>query len=120
MESKERAFWERVNNLIRDQFGTITEFCEVAEISYDTFISQRTRGNIPKIDQLLKMSRTLDIPVEELVDGTTSLTPKESAQLREHEEVMKIANELLKASKDKLEIVEKLIESWHLDSGVRK
>jgi transcriptional regulator with XRE-family HTH domain len=120
MKTKERAFWDRLAKHIGSQFESISDFCEVSGISYDTYYTQKARGTLPKIDQLLKMSRTLDIPVEELVDGTTSLTPKESAQLRDHEEVMRIANELLKASRDKLEVVEKLIESWNLDSEESK
>lgn len=115
MESKEKAFWERVSHLIRDQFGTITEFCEVTGISYDTFISQRTRGNIPKIDQLIVMAHTLEVSVEELVEGVPYHIDRNLA-LMKHEEIMKIANNLLKASKEKLEVIEKLIESWGLDS----
>ena len=114
METKEINFWNRVDSLVNSQFDSLTEYCETAGIHYGTMISQRARGSIPKIDQLITMAHSLEITVDELVTGDPppvisreNLNPSENL-----DEIVRLANEMNRLSREKLEIIKNMIHSW--------
>ena len=100
-----RQFWLYVDGLIAMRGLSLGDFCKQADINYNTVSYQRVRRALPKIEQLLSMSKVLGLSVEELVYGKkTKETPIEFTP-----RVMNIATRCMTANEEDLTLVERIL-----------
>lgn len=84
-------FWKRVDDLLYIRRKSLTDLCNDCEIAYSAVNSQRTRGAIPKSEQLYDMAQYLGVPMEFLLTGESNQALPEKLRavvdyLREHED----------------------------------
>lgn len=61
------SFWDRIDQLLAMTKSNLTDMCTHLKLSYGSVNTQRTRHSIPKIEQLLDMSRYFGVSVESLL-----------------------------------------------------
>lgn len=69
MEIDGRAFWFRVDDRLANAGRSLADLCSSINVSYFTVNTQRKNHKLPKVEQLLMMSRELGMTMEELVTG---------------------------------------------------
>ena len=62
-----RAFWASIDSRLSEKGVNLRTLCSSLGIVYNTLGNQRTRHTIPKIEQLLDMSRYFGVSVESLL-----------------------------------------------------
>lgn len=108
------AFWERFDFLMKEKFSDLGDFCEVAGLNYNTIISQRARKSVPKIEQLLDMSRTLETALDFLISGKET-TDSVTALLKSNPTIKHITLRLTKCDTQQLHCLNSLLDTWRID-----
>lgn len=108
------AFWERFDSLMKEKFSDLGEFCKAAGLNYNTIISQRQRKSVPKIEQLLDMSRTLETALDYLISGRESSDPL-TLILNTNLIIKNLTYRLTKCDAEQLHCVNSLLDTWRID-----
>jgi len=111
MKNDASLFWERFDKIMKNSFSDLGDFCEFAEMSYNTVISQRTRKSMPKIEQLMIMASALHVSLNYLVTGQQIADPVLKS-IDNNPAVKEIAHKLTMCDESKLAIVSAMLDSW--------
>ena len=98
-----KEFWNNIDKLLRDRDLTLTDMCNKTGIAYNTVNGQRVRQSLPKLDQLLSMSRFLGTSMENLIMPSHD---KKSPQMQRIDNIRKAC---LIASEEDLKLVERIL-----------
>lgn len=79
-------FWKRIDAYMIDNKITLRELAAKTGISYSTINSQRTRQNLPKVDQLVTMAQALGLSLEYMLTGKGTLPLKSEARAVQNDE----------------------------------
>lgn len=79
-------FWKRIDAYMIDNKITLRKLAAKTGISYSTINSQRTRQNLPKVDQLVTMAQALGLSLEYMLTGKGTLPFKPEAQAVQNDE----------------------------------
>lgn len=69
-------FWNRTNDLLKQQGNTQLELCTTCEINHQTFRGWIVHGTYPNALQVVKIAKFLNTSVEYLVTGIEPDTSK--------------------------------------------
>jgi hypothetical protein len=114
MKIDANAFWERFDFLMKEKFSDLGDFCKIAGLNYNTVISQRQRRSVPKIEQLLDMSKTLETGLDYLVSGketSDSLT----LLLKSNPTIKHLTYRLTLCDANQLHCLNTLLDTWRID-----
>lgn len=95
-------FWQRVKMELMEQDRTLDQMAAATGIKYDRIINQRTRGVLPRTDDLMMISNYLEVSMDMLVKGMAP-TPKISTR------ALRIARELDRRGSAIMESIENLL-----------
>ena len=62
-------FYDRVKRMAKKKSHSLQEFIISVGLNHDTYYSQRTAGNLPRLEDALQIAKALDTTVEYLVMG---------------------------------------------------
>jgi len=62
-------FYERVKRMAKKKSRSLQEFILSVGLNHDTYYSQKTAGNLPRLEDALQISKALGTTVEYLVTG---------------------------------------------------
>lgn len=62
-------FYDRVKHLVKREKTTLRKFIISLDLNYDTYYSQKTAGNLPRLDDAVRIACALGTTVEYLVTG---------------------------------------------------
>lgn len=68
-EFENSTFWSRVDSSLKSRRRTLTDLCHDCDIGYRAVNGQRTRNNLPKVEQLYAMAQYLETSMEYLLTG---------------------------------------------------
>jgi transcriptional regulator with XRE-family HTH domain len=108
------AFWERFDSLMKEKFSDLGDFCEVAGLNYNTIISQRQRKSVPKIEQLIDMSKALETALDYLISGKESSDPL-TLILNSNPTIKNLTFRLTRCDTEQLHCVNSLLNTWRID-----
>ena len=81
----EKDFFDRIDNLLKQQKKTQKEFAEYVGFSApQAFVTQRNRRTLPRVDMAIKMARFLNTSVEYLATGAEKDTYRERYERLRH------------------------------------
>jgi len=89
-------FYERVKRLAKTKSHSLQEFIISVGLNHDTYYSQKTAGNLPRLEDALQIAQALGTSIEYLVMG---IEPKPLS------------------AEDTLDEIQFLIEKFHKQSG---
>lgn len=95
MEIDGRAFWLRVDSELSKEGRSLSDLCSSINVSYFTVNTQRKNHKLPKVEQLLMMSRELGMTMEELVTGEEYCLPQEAKAVIEDNELRLVVKAMM-------------------------
>ncbi len=95
-EFEANSFWARIGYLLKARHETLTDLCKGCGITYSSVNNQRTRNNLPKVEQFYAMARYLGVSMEYLLTGTER-DAELSESMREVTNILKKDEELFDA-----------------------
>ena len=66
------SFWKRIDSLLDAKKTNIKELSESINVGYYVLTTQRNRKTVPKIEELLSMSKFFDTDLEYMLTGNSS------------------------------------------------
>jgi len=119
MKIDANIFWERFDSLMKKKFSALGDFCKDARLNYNTIISQRQRKSVPKIDQLVDMSKALGVSTDFLITGVDFTDPLTQI-IRNNKAVSHLAYRLTQCKVEQLSIINSMLDTWGIDKGPRE
>lgn len=114
-----RAFWLRVDDRLANAGRSLADLCSSINVSYFTVNTQRKNHKLPKVEQLLMMSRELGMTMEELVTGDGADMCPEARIVIDDEDVRLVVRAIM-YNRELLPLMAALVRSGQKMDGVEQ
>jgi len=99
---------------VKEKLFDLGSFCEVPGNNCNTIFLQRAWKSVPKIEQVLDLSRTLETALDFLISGKKT-TDSFTAPLQSNPTIKQVTLRLAKCDTQQLHCLNTMLDSWRID-----
>lgn len=105
------GIWGRIDKILDAKGISLTDLCEGTGLNYKSIKSQRSRIDLSKLDDAVKIARFLNVSIDFIATGEEAEAFSEEAILVEHDDKLKAVVRACERNPHLLEVIAVTVES---------
>lgn len=111
-------FWDRVNVVAKQNAMKFKSICQDWDISYKTIMSNRTRVELPSLENAGKIAAALNVSLDYLLHGSFASTPEETDPLYKllsaDSDLKGLVWRIVQCSAAQLRAIKTMLQTWDI------